>query len=350
MPRLKSSIAHVACLSLLGIFIVMGSSSCAQTDGKVPDAVILPVENTVEPTKPAPPQLDSADYTKRFKALNGADSTSKWATLETPFPIVGAILPFKRVIAYYGNFYSKRMGILGELPEDEMLDSLKSESNKWELADPETPVMPAIHYIAVTAQRSPGKGGKYRQRMPFAHIEKALAMANKIDGILILDIQIGHSTLQEELTHLDTFLSMPNVHLGIDPEFSMKTGTRPGKKIGAFDAEDVNEAANYLAGLVKLKNLPPKILIVHRFTKPMLTNYEAIKLLPEVQIVIQMDGWGGKAKKRGTYRQVIYPEPVQFAGFKVFYKNDLKKPKSDMVMQPHEILELKPKPIYIQYQ
>ncbi len=293
-------------------------------------------------------KLDTADYKSRFEALNIDDKSGKWLSLKAPYPNVGAILPFNRVIAYYGNFYSKRMGILGEYPEDEMLEMLQSEAKKWELADSLTPVVPAIHYIAVTAQRSPGKDEKYRQRMPKAQIEKALTIAKKIDAIVILDIQIGLSSLEEELPQLDSFLSMPNVHLGIDPEFSMKTGARPGKKIGSFDAEDVNYAASYLAGLVKLYNLPPKMLIVHRFTKPMLTNYEDITPLPEVQIVVQMDGWGGKAKKKGTYQHVIYPQPVQFSGFKIFYKHDTKKAKQ--VMQPEEVLQLVPKPIYIQYQ
>lgn len=292
--------------------------------------------------------LDTADYKRRFDALRVGDKSGKWSSLKAPFPNAGAILPFHRVIAYYGNFYSKRMGILGEYPEDEMLEMLKAEAKKWEQADSLTPVKLAIHYIAVTAQRSPGKNGKYRQRMPKAQIEKALDMAKKIDAIVILDIQVGLSSLEEELPQLDSFLSMPNVHLGIDPEFSMKTGIRPGKKIGSFDAEDVNYAAKYLAGLVKLHQLPPKLLIVHRFTKPMLTNYEKIVPLPEVQIVVQMDGWGGKAKKKGTYRHVIYPQPVQFTGFKIFYKHDTKNAKQ--VMLPEEVLQLVPKPIYIQYQ
>ena len=58
---------------------------------------------------------------------------------------------------------------------------------------------------------------------------------------------------------------MPNVHLGIDPEFSMKGGQAPGKVIGTFDAADVNYASEYLANLVKKNNLPPKILVLHRF-------------------------------------------------------------------------------------
>ena len=48
------------------------------------------------------------------------------------------------------------MGVLGEYPEDEMLRMLQNEADKWEAADPTTPVIPAIHYIAMTAQGTPG--------------------------------------------------------------------------------------------------------------------------------------------------------------------------------------------------
>ena len=119
--------------------------------------------------------------------------------------------------------------------------------------------------------------------------------------------------------------------------------------IGTFDAADINYAAEYLAALVRDNHLPPKMLVVHRFTQNMVTNYKKIRPLPEVQIVMDMDGWGPKEKKRGTYDLVIYPEPVQFAGAKLFYKNDLKPPSTGM-LTPAEVLSFTPAPIYIQYQ
>jgi hypothetical protein len=79
------------------------------------------------------------------------------------------------------------------------------------------------------------------------------------------------------------------------------------------------------------------------------TNYKNIKLHPEIQLVMNMDGWGEPDLKLGTYRNFIYPEPVQFTGFKLFYKNDLKKPPHHM-LTPEEVLKYKPQPIYIQYQ
>jgi hypothetical protein len=164
-----------------------------------------------------------------------------------------------------------------------------------------------------------------------------------------LDIQVALSTLQQEVPTLEKYLKLPQVHLGIDPEFSMKDGSKPGKKIGNYDAADVNYCVDYLAKLVKDNNLPPKILIVHRFTQGMVKRHKEIKLRPEVQIVMHMDGWGEPILKRSTYKLYIYKEPVQFTGFKLFYKNDLKKAPHTL-MTPEELLKLKPQPIYIQYQ
>src|SRR3989338_4335029 len=269
--------------------------------------------------------------------------------VKTVYPNAGAILPFKRIIAYYGNLFSTKMGVLGEYPPDEMLQRLNVEVKKWELADPSTPIVPALHYIAVVAQASPGADGKYRARMPHSEIDKVLAMAEKVNAIVFLDIQVGFSTLQAELPVFEKYFKLPNVHLGVDAEFSMKTGIRPGKIVGTYDASDLNFTANYLAKIVQENNLPPKVLVVHRYTQKMITNYKQIKPLPEVQIVMHMDGWGGMAKKIGTYKNFIYPEPVQFTGFKLFYKNDILEPNT-VLMTPEDLLKLNPRPIYIQYQ
>jgi len=139
------------------------------------------------------------------------------------------------------------------------------------------------------------------------------------------------------------------VHLALDPEFSMKRGGRPGERIGTLDASDVNYAIETLAKLVTDSGLPPKVLIVHRFTRPMLTNAKQIRLDPRVQVVINMDGWGPPWMKEDSYEAYVYSEPVQFTGFKVFFKNDVKQ-KPHLLMTPDEILKLNPKPVYIQYQ
>lgn len=299
------------------------------------------VANVVKP-------LDTALYNSKLVQLANGDSTGRWP-VKTAYPNAGAILPFKRIVAYYGNLYSKNMGVLGEYPPDEMLRRLQAEVKKWEAADSTTPVQPALHYIAVTAQGSPGKDGKYRLRMPFKQIDSILGMAARINALVFLDVQVGFSNVQAEIPLLEKYLKMPNVHLGIDPEFSMKTGKRPGTVIGTMDASDVNFVSDYLTTLVKANNLPPKILVVHRFTQNMLTNYKNIKTHPEVQLVVDMDGWGGPPLKHDSYKAYVWKEPVQFTGFKLFYKNDVRQANSHM-LTPAEVLALTPKPIYIQYQ
>ena len=278
--------------------------------------------------------------------ING-DSSGKWPA-DKPEPPAGAVLPYKRIIAFYGNLYSKNMGILGQIPKKEMLEKLQAEAKQWEEADTLMEVQPALHYIAVTAQNSPGKGNKYRLRMPFHQIDSVLKMAEQINAIVFLDIQVGLSTLQDEIPELEKYLRLPNVHLGIDPEFSMKGGEKPGSVIGSFDATDINYAAEYLQKIVKENNLSPKILVVHRFTQAMVKNYKQIKIMPEVQLVMHMDGWGFPAKKINTYKQFIYREPVEYTGFKLFYKNDIKG--NGRLLTPQELLKLKPQPVYIQYQ
>ena len=292
--------------------------------------------------------IDTARYQQIMQQIANGDTTGLWPVKDV-YPLPGAVLPFNRVIAFYGNLYSKRMGILGELPKYEMFKKLKDEVAQWQAADSSLPVIPALHYIAVTAQGAPGKDGKHRMRMPFHQIDTIVNWAKEIDALVFLDIQVGHSTVREEVPQLEKYLQMPQVHLGIDPEFSMKGGHVPGKKIGSFSAEDVNTAIDDLAAVVKKYNLPPKILVVHRFTQGMLTNYQQIKKVPEVQVVIDMDGWGDKILKRSTYLRYIYKEPVQFTGFKLFYKNDTKT-GVDQLYSPQELLKFTPKPIYIQYQ
>ncbi len=282
-----------------------------------------------------------------MKELANGDASGKWPP-PGAYPREGALLPYKRIVAYYGNFYSAQMGILGQYGQDKVIDMLKKEIQKWEKADTLTPVVPAIHYIAVTAQARAGMDGKYRARMPASQIDIAVAMAKKVDGIVFLDIQVGLSTLEKEIPLLEEYLKLPQVHLGIDPEYSMKSGARPGSSIGTFDAADINYASAYLAELVKKNNLPPKILVVHRFTEGMVTNYKKILTHPEVQIVIDMDGFGSKEKKKNTYFHSIYLQPVQFTGFKLFYNNDVVN--GQPVMEPFEVLRLKPRPVYIQYQ
>ena len=276
---------------------------------------------------------------------NGSDLDSLWPP-KMPAPLPGSILPARRIVAFYGNPLSRRMGILGEFDPPEMLKKLDAEVAEWKALDPSRPVQPALHLIAVVAQGSAGSDGKWRARMDSVLIEKVYGWAKGHNAILFLDVQVGLSTLEQELPRLERFLKRPEVHLGIDPEFSMKNGGRPGKKIGTFDAADINYASRYLAGLVDKYQLPPKVLVVHRFTQRGVTNVRNITLDPRVQFVMHMDGFGAPWLKRDSYYSYVKKEPVQFAGWKQFTKARNDSPPTGK----RELLRLWPVPLYIQYQ
>ncbi len=327
------------------------ASSTASTAGNDSSAKDPPI------TVPSVKGRTKKDSLALVKAVTAGLENTRWPVKTAP-PLPGSILPARRIVAFYGNPLSKRMGILGELPPDKMLARFDKAIAEWQKADPSTPVQPALHLIAVVAQGSPGRDGKYRLRMADTLVEKVASWAATRNALLFLDVQVGQSTVQQELPRLIPFLKRPNIMLGLDPEFSMKprmdrkqhamVTDKPGARIGTMSSDDVNYAIGLLADLVKQNNLPPKVLVVHRFTHNMLTGAPKIRLDPRVQVVINMDGWGQPWLKYDSYRAYVESQPVQFTGFKLFYHNDTKL--GDPILTPAEVLLLNPKPHYIQYQ
>jgi len=290
---------------------------------------------------------DSVSYMSAIR--RGVKMMPAWPT--GPAPLPGALLPARRIVAFYGNPHEKKMGVLGEYPVDQMLAKLDETVAEWKKADPSTPVQPALHLVAVVAQGAPGRDGMYRLRMDTSLINKVYGWAQTRKGLLFLDVQVGKSTVKAELPRLLPFLARADVRLALDPEFSMhyeREGVVPSKKVGEMSADDVNEAIRTLTQLVIDKHLPPKVLIVHRWTRKMVSNASAIKPTPQVQVVMDMDGWGPPWLKFDSYRDYEVAEPVQFTGFKIFFHHDVQK--GDRLLTPAEVLRLVPRPIYIQYQ
>ncbi|WP_125431392.1 hypothetical protein [Hymenobacter metallilatus] len=295
----------------------------------------------------APQQLSAAQVARQKSTLIHRDSLRADSVARAGGQLPGAVLPDSRIVAFYGNPQYKTMGILGQYPKDEMLRRLRVQTARWQQAD-SLPVRPALHLITVIAQRDSGADGKYRLPLPDSTIRRVIRWGQEHQTLVFLDVQVGLSDLQHELPPLAKYLRLPFVHLGIDPEFSMKSGRRPGTEVGEFDATDINYARSFLARLVSENQLPPKVLVVHRFRQDMVTNYQNIRLDPRVQIVMHMDGWGTPSIKRSSYRKYIKKEPVEYAGFKLFLRHD-QRPGSRL-MTPQEVVNLSPSPLYVQYQ
>lgn len=260
----------------------------------------------------------------------------------------GSILPCNRIVVYYGNPASTKMGALGQYPRDDMLARLRRQADQWQQADPGTPVVPGLHLIAVVAQGDPGPSGHYRTQIRDAVVDSIHQMAKSINGILFIDVQVGTDDIRSIMPRFDEFLKRPDVHFAVDPEFYMRGGTRPGAKIGTMYAADINWVMDHLTKIVQENNLPPKVLIIHRFTRGMVPDVENVRLRPEVQLVMHMDGWGAPWLKYDSYRDYVVRHPAQYTGWKNFYHNDTKK--GDPLTTPQDLLQLWPEPLYIQYQ
>src|SRR5947208_5345141 len=83
----------------------------------------------------APRTLDTAKYNQLMQYLANGDTSGRWPVKNAPLPLPGAILPFNRIVAYYGNLSSKKMGALGKWPKAQMLPNLLAEVKKWNDAD-----------------------------------------------------------------------------------------------------------------------------------------------------------------------------------------------------------------------
>ena len=69
--------------------------------------------------------VDKVEYDNMMMHMVNGDTTGLWPVANEEYPLEGAILPFKRIVAYYGNLYSKNMVALGEYPPKEMWSMVK---------------------------------------------------------------------------------------------------------------------------------------------------------------------------------------------------------------------------------
>jgi hypothetical protein len=259
-------------------------------------------------------------------------------------PALEPLLPNYRILSYYGYPGNELMGILGEHDPETLLGILRDQLAEYEAADSSRPWKLALEVIASVAQRDPGPDGMYIAYADDSTIQHYVDFTAANDMLLILDVQFGRKTVAQEIEAVRQWLSYPHVHLAIDPEFSVKEGETPGIDLGQIDAADVRTAQELLAEIVRGEGLPPKLLVVHQFNLYSITNREQIAQIPDVQFVLEVDGWGAPEAKRETYAVVGGNVPHEFYGFKLWYRQDVP------LMTPAEVMALQPPPDLVIYQ
>lgn len=241
------------------------------------------------------------------------------------------------------------MGILGAHSKEDALALLQEQAAEYEAADPDTEVLLAFELIATVAQPNPGDDGTYLLYTGDEWIGEYVEFAAEHDMLVVLDLQIGHDTIPNEINKIRKWLEYPHVHVALDPEFStgpneFLPGRAPGSFIGEVDGHDVQVAMEMLADIARENNLPNKVLIVHQFENEMIYNKDVITPIPGVDFVLDMDGFGSPEAKIGNYNVFVRQELIQWGGIKLFYEQD------DPLIDPATIVDLEPPPMVIIYQ
>jgi hypothetical protein len=262
------------------------------------------------------------------------------------------ILPRNRIVAYYGAPQDPELGVLGTAPLN--VSARRLEARARQFSQPGRPALPAFELIATLAQSAPGDDGLHRLRQTDAVIARHLRAARAAKGLLVLDIQPGQADFMEEVKALERWLVEPDVSLALDPEWSVPDGVQPGSVIGSTDAATVNEITDYLDRIVRARNLPQKVLIVHQFTEDMVSDRDLTRGRPGVAVISNMDGFGTAPLKEGVYDRLSIAQPATlrlrrrsrdpYNGFKLFFREDTG------LMAPKDVLALKPAPDVIVYE
>ena len=210
-------------------------------------------------------------------------------------------------------------------------------------------VMPVMELIATTVHARPGADGMYRSRVDDAIIERWLTKAREHDAMLLLNIQPGRADFIDELKHLERWLAEPDVGVALDPEWAVEKGQVPGRVYGRTSGAELNECAEFLAGIVEEHNLPEKVMLYHQLHLNIVRKESALKEHPGVVLIKSIDGIGSPGAKVATWERIIETTPEHVhPGFKLFYLED--KKTGGRLMTPKEVLALDPEPEYVLFE
>ena len=295
------------------------------------------VERVVQPSTPMDPP-------RPLEPLWLTDLHARFPSMTSLLAPRFSVLPNNQIISYYGNPYTDLMGILGVGDLASMADALERQAARYDALNGPLDVMPAIHLVYAVAQPHPTDNGLYLQYVDDGAVLRYFALAEERDMLLFLDLQIGRSTVKDEIEKVLPLLRNPRVHLALDPEFAVDGESTPGDVIGSLSAEDIDVAQSMLQDLVIAERLPPKILMVHQFLDGMVRSGESITYYQGVDLIIDMDGFGPAAVKRATYEEYASRTYAAHAAIKLFFDHD------PDLMSEREVLLLNPIPAIVIYQ
>lgn len=255
------------------------------------------------------------------------------------------LLAHTTVVAFYGHPSSKKMGILGLYPKEEVARQVKAYARMYDAVNGKDTAVAAFYLIYGTCWPA-GEIGYLSD----AITEEYIKYAQEQGMLVFIDHQIGKYTVEESMKRILPFLKYPNVHLAIDPEWRTLT---PMKEIGSITAAELNKAQKIMQDYIVENNIPGiRMLVVHQFQEKMISNRPDVRTDQErVLLVHTADGFGSPPLKKNTYAMNTKADNMPVKGFKLFFKSDFPLAGWDNpLLSPEDVMALDPRPGLVMYQ
>jgi hypothetical protein len=255
------------------------------------------------------------------------------------------LFPRYRLVGYVGAPASTALGRLGVGNLDARAREIET---RWKAYGKDRDIMPVLELIATLVHPKPGGDGKYRQRITDDVIQRYLAAARRVEGLLLLNIQPGRADFLPEAKAYERWLREPDVGLALDPEWAVERGQIPGRVFGRTTGTELDQVARYLAGIVQRYDLPEKPLVFHQLHASIIREPGRLRPHRGVVLIKSVDGIGHRADKEATWRTLTRGLPRHVhTGFKLFFTEDR---RHGPLMTPQQVLALKPTPVYVMYE
>ncbi|MFD2339116.1 hypothetical protein FGG90_03075 [Clavibacter tessellarius] len=256
------------------------------------------------------------------------------------------VFPDKRYVALYGAAGTGALGVLGEQGPADAVTRAKAQAAEYQPLSDE-PVIPMFELIATVAAGSAGPDGDYSSEVPVETLQPWLDAAREAGVYVVIDLQPGRTDFLTQAKRYESVLAQPGVGLALDPEWRLGPDQVPLKQIGSVSAAEVDATTDWLAGLVRDRGLPQKMLVLHQFRLSMITDRASLDTShPELAMLIHADGQGGQPDKQATWRALHADAPAGVRwGWKDFIDED-----EPMLTPEQTMRDVSPVPDLVTYQ
>lgn len=248
-----------------------------------------------------------------------------------------------RYVALFGHPGTPVLGALGEQGPAAAAERVRGLAADY--AQFGVRVVPTFELIGSVAAATAGADDDYSTEFGVETFLPFIGLAAQQGIHVVIDLQPGRSPFDQQIREYEAHVAFAHVSVALDPEWRGDPPFQPGGgRIGTVDAAEVNRTVQWLDALIRRRGLPPKMLLLHQFTPSMITGKQLIRGTANVQIVVQMDGFGTLAMKRRSWQMMVDDlPPGALTGWKNFVDEDLPTPT------PAETLENTPAPTYVSY-